>query len=426
MPDYSHLSVYRYPNDLCASAAGSYITLTNGEHIFDACCGLTGAALGYYFPSVINAIKEQIDSGAITLPGYIASKSQGEALRSIISISPKYISKAHIKGCSGGSTAIEQAIKHALADRDGDHLLTLDVGHFGQTIATNISAGDSRESDIISRTYSAKIITINTSDCMTCPLGLNSNNCEAECLSKEFERLDYLYDHHKLRIAAFLFEPVSGASGCLSWPSQFWHSIKSWCQKKEIFLIADESQTFGRLGEFFAVEKIGINVDAICLAKGISGIGVPGCGALLLANSSIEINKYQRSLTWAGSPLSCAAIHATVNEMSTEGFFLLSSTCATELSEALKQIVLCNQDIFSGVRGTGLMLGLKLRANIIKTNISERIISEARRFHLYLRLCPLGQGDVIEIRPRLNITHDEVIELVEKLIYTIDSIKNSG
>lgn len=102
-------------------------------------------------------------------------------------------------------------------------------------------------------------------------------------------------------------------------------------------MIADESQTFGRLGGF-AVDYFGLEVDAICLAKGISGIGIHGCGALLLASDSASINRYQRSLTWGGSPISCAAIHSTIMEMSQDGFEA-ASDAAIKLNELLLKIV---------------------------------------------------------------------------------------
>ncbi|QNM19916.1 aminotransferase class III-fold pyridoxal phosphate-dependent enzyme [Citrobacter freundii] len=423
--DGNKVSCYDYPHDLCATANGSHVMLTSGECVIDACCGLTGALLGYSHSTVIEAMHAQLSHGVTSLPGYLKCDAQDNALNSLKKISPKYIRKIHIKGSSGGSTSVEQGIKHMLAESSAEYILTLDVGHFGQTIATNMLSNDMRESESIIKTFSLKKITIITSGCNNCPFRKVPDTCSAECLSSELSRIDYLRTKENKRIAIFLFEPISGATGCHSWPHQFWHTLQEWCHNRGIYMIADESQTFGRLGGFFAVDYFGLEVDAICLAKGISGIGIPGCGALLLASDSASINRYQRSLTWGGSPISCAAIHSTIMEMSQDGFFEAASDAAIKLNELLLKIVEKNKDIFVCVKGLGFMLGLQLISSVVTAGLGIDLILEARRNGLYLRLCPLGAEDVIEFRPRVNISSQEIYEVIQRLTISIRSIKKN-
>ncbi len=71
-------------------------------------------------------------------------------------------------------------------------------------------------------------------------------------------------------IAAFIAEPIMGAGGVLVAPEGYHARMQAVCRANDILFIADEVVTgFGRLGHFFASEKVfDTQPDIINCAKG--------------------------------------------------------------------------------------------------------------------------------------------------------------
>jgi adenosylmethionine-8-amino-7-oxononanoate aminotransferase len=77
-------------------------------------------------------------------------------------------------------------------------------------------------------------------------------------------------------VAAFIAEPVQGAGGVLVPPDDYFPHIRAICDKYEVLLIADEVITgFGRTGEWFALNRYGIQPDIMSFAKGITSGYLP-------------------------------------------------------------------------------------------------------------------------------------------------------
>ena len=70
-------------------------------------------------------------------------------------------------------------------------------------------------------------------------------------------------------VAAFIAEPIQGAGGVIIPPSTYWPEIQRICTKYDVLLIADEVICgFGRTGNWFGSETLGIKPDLITMAKG--------------------------------------------------------------------------------------------------------------------------------------------------------------
>src|ERR1041385_92214 len=89
--------------------------------------------------------------------------------------------------------------------------------------------------------------------------------------------------------AAFIFEPVSGATlGAVTPPPGYLQSIAEICQRHGILLIADEVMTgMGRTGKNFAIEHYNISPDILVTAKGLSS-GYAPLGAVIASKKVIE------------------------------------------------------------------------------------------------------------------------------------------
>ena len=71
------------------------------------------------------------------------------------------------------------------------------------------------------------------------------------------------------RVAAFIAEPVQGAGGVIVAPDTYWPEVQRICDKYDILLIADEVICgFGRTGNWFGSETVGIKPHIMTIAKG--------------------------------------------------------------------------------------------------------------------------------------------------------------
>jgi len=76
-------------------------------------------------------------------------------------------------------------------------------------------------------------------------------------------------------ISSVLVEPILGEGGYVVPPDDFLPSLREFCDRHGILLIADEVQTgLGRTGRMWAVEHSKVTPDILCIAKTIGG-GIP-------------------------------------------------------------------------------------------------------------------------------------------------------
>ncbi len=71
------------------------------------------------------------------------------------------------------------------------------------------------------------------------------------------------------KFAALLMEPVQGEGGFTVGPKEFYVRVFEECRKAKLAVWLDEVQSFGRTGEYFAFQKLGIGeyVDVVTIGK---------------------------------------------------------------------------------------------------------------------------------------------------------------
>ncbi len=113
------------------------------------------------------------------------------------------------------------------------------------------------------------------------------------------------------RVAAFIGEPIQGAGGVIVPPATYWPEIQRICDKHGILLIADEVITgFGRTGNWFGSQTLGIRPHIMTIAKGLSSGYAPIGGSIIcdevfdtIAGSGEDFN---HGYTYSGHPVAAA------------------------------------------------------------------------------------------------------------------------
>ncbi len=111
------------------------------------------------------------------------------------------------------------------------------------------------------------------------------------------------------RVGAFIGEPVQGAGGVIIPPDTYWPEIQRICDKYQVLLIADEVICgFGRTGEWFGSQTLGIRPDIMTIAKGLSSGYQPIGGSVVSDEVAgvIASGEFNHGYTYSGHPVACA------------------------------------------------------------------------------------------------------------------------
>jgi putrescine aminotransferase len=111
------------------------------------------------------------------------------------------------------------------------------------------------------------------------------------------------------KVAAFIAEPIQGAGGVIVPPATYWPEIQRITKQYGILLIADEVICgFGRTGNWFGSQTMGIEPDIMTIAKGLSS-GYQPIGASILSDeiaSTLAKVEFNHGYTYSGHPVACA------------------------------------------------------------------------------------------------------------------------
>ncbi|MGR3780938.1 MAG: acetylornithine transaminase, partial [Albimonas sp.] len=206
--------------------------------------------------------------------------------------------------------------------------------------------------------------------------------------------------------AALLVEPIQGEGGIRPAELDYLRELRRICEEFGLLLIFDEIQCgMGRTGKLFAYEWADTPPDIMMLAKGIGG-GFP-LGACLATESAADGMGFgTHGSTYGGNPLGCAVGCAVMEAVLEDGFLAEVSRKAGAFRQKLEGLIAAHPDVYEGVRGEGLMLGLKCKAP--NTDVV------AAGYDAHLLVVPAADN-VVRLLPPLNITDEEMAEAVARL-----------
>jgi len=194
--------------------------------------------------------------------------------------------------------------------------------------------------------------------------------------------------------AGILVGPVQGEGGVRDVGTDFLRALRALCDKHDILLGFDEVQCgIGRTGKLFAHEWADITPDIMAIAKGIGG-GFPLGAVLATREVGSVMQPGTHGSTYGGNPLGCRVGSAVLETVLEDGFLEHVQDMAVYLRQHLARIVDENRDIFAGLRGSGLMVGLEC----VVPNME--IVTALREANLL----SVGAGEnTLRLLPPLNI-----------------------
>ncbi|HEV2364087.1 MAG TPA: aspartate aminotransferase family protein [Caulobacteraceae bacterium] len=209
--------------------------------------------------------------------------------------------------------------------------------------------------------------------------------------------------------AAVLIEPVQGEGGARALPEADLSRLAAICRERGALLIYDEIQCgLSRTGKLFAYEWASdATPDIMCVAKALGdGFPVGACLATVEAASGMTAGTH--GSTYGGNPLAMAVGLAAFEELSRPETLARVRQVAGYFTQALKGLQDRFGDVIEEIRGKGLLIGVKLRAEIDNRDFMGLARAE--------RLLIAGGGDnCVRLLPSLLISDEEAREAIERL-----------
>jgi acetylornithine/N-succinyldiaminopimelate aminotransferase len=358
---------------------GGYLWDNAGKRYLDFMQGWAVNCLGHSPPAVAEALAAQAKVLLTPSPAFYNEPSLKLAKALVARSCFDQVFFAN-SGAEANEGAIKLARKYGKLHKNGAfEIITFEGGFHGRTLATMSASGKKAFEPL----FEPKVPGFRKAR-------LNALDSVRQLISEN--------------TVAVMLEPIQGEAGV--WPAtdQFLRELRALTKQYGLLLILDEIQTgMGRTGKLFHHEHADIEPDIMTLGKGIGG-GAP-LAALLATEHASCFEHGDQGGTYNGNPLMCAAGLAVLEQVGNPEFLKSAADAGLFLESELQR--LSARHGLGEVRGRGLLLALDL-----KLPIGASIVAEAFAAGVLLNS---PQPDALRFMPALNVTREEIAEMIECL-----------
>lgn len=363
------------------SGEGSWLTEADGRRFLDLGAGIAVNALGHAHPALVDTLTTQ--AAQLWHVSNLYRIPQQEALGDAL-VDRTFADRVFFT--NSGTEAMELALKMVRKywfDRDEDRptILSFEGAFHGRSTGAIAAAGSEK---------------------LTHGFGP---------LMPGFKTLPWA-DHSAIdaaldeSVAAVIVEPVQGEGGIRPMPDICLQGLRAACDRVGALLILDEVQCgMGRTGKLFAHEWAGITPDIMLVAKGIGG-GFPLGAVLATQTAASAMTAGTHGSTYGGNPLACTVGLKVMEIVSDPAFLAEVLRKGALMRQALEGLVAAHPTVFEGVRGEGLILGLKCHA------ANTDLVAQARNAGV---LTVPAADNVVRLLPALNIPDADIAEAIARL-----------
>jgi acetylornithine/N-succinyldiaminopimelate aminotransferase len=377
MPVYPRCNVRPVRGEHC------HLISEDGTRYLDFAAGIAVNLLGHSHQGLIGAIQHQ--AATLMHVSNLYGSPQGEALAQRL-VDLTFADTVFFT--NSGAEAVECAIKTARAyhqhvgNDEKYELITFNNAFHGRTMATiSASSQEKMHKGFLPLLPGFKYVEFDDLEGAKAAIGPNT--------------------------AGFLVEPIQGEGGIRVASEEFLQGLRALADEHDLILALDEVQTgVARTGTLYAYEQYGIEPDVMATAKGIGG-GFPLGACLATEKAARGMGIGSHGSTYGGNPLAMAAGTAVLEVVANEEFLTEVREKGDRLRSRLEQFIGNYPELFEGVRGKGLLIGLRMKV-------------EPRPFMQHLRdnhqLLTVAAGDqTLRILPPLVIGDAEIDEFFDKL-----------
>jgi 4-aminobutyrate aminotransferase/(S)-3-amino-2-methylpropionate transaminase len=410
-----------------AKAEGAVIEDVDGNRFIDFAGGIGCLNTGHRAPSVVEAVRRQLDRFLHTSFNVLPYESYIALAERLNAITPGRFAKKTVL-VNSGAEAVENAIKIARAYTKRPAILAFEDAFHGRTYMAMAATSKTHPYKAGFEPFPSDVYRVPFAYCYRCSYSLEYPSCEIHCarhIEDAFKRVVAAES-----IAAVIVEPIMGEGGFLTPPSEFFPILSEICRRHGILLIADEVQTgFARAGALFACERLGLQPDLIAMAKSLSG-GLPLAAVTGRAEIMDTPGPGALGGTFGGNPAACEAALAVLETIETEDLCARANHLGDRFRRRAAQWQ-SRWELVGEVRGLGAMQALELvRSRHTRAPAEE----ETRRIlqycyeHGLIMITAGSYGNVIRLLVPLVITDsqmDEGLDVLESALATVGDTKGA-
>jgi len=378
---------FRKSYPIAVRGEGCWIIDQNGRRFLDASGQAAVISIGHGVPEIGRAMADQSAKLVFAHTTQFHSEPAEQLAQRLLALAPSnFRSGGRLYFTSGGSEATETALKlarqfHLESGQPNRYcVVSRRQSYHGSTLgAMTVSGNVARCAPY--QPLLAEWGHIAPCFCYHCPFDKKFPDCAITCA----DDLDhFLSASDAASVAAFIFEPVAGATlGAAVPPNGYAQRIAEICRSRGILLIADEIMSgMGRTGKPFAVQHWDVEPDIILVGKGIAS-GYAPLGAVLVAPRVVDAFErgsaaFRHGFTYQAHPVATAAGNAVLDYIESHNLFDRVQPAAKILRTELS--ALQSHPHVGDIRGLGLLLGIEFVKNKAtrqpfpkEDNIAERI-----------------------------------------------------
>jgi len=353
-----------------------------GVHVWDSAgnkyLDLSGSAavnlIGHGVQEISAAMAEQAAQLEFVHTSQFTTPVAEEYAEELLRFAGKHFEGGAVYFTCGGSESVETALKLArqyqveIGQPRRYQILSRTQSYHGSTLGALSVSGNKRRRQIYVPMV-REFPHIGMPYCYRCAFDC-TDGCR-NCGQQYAAELKIAIDASDGTAAAFIFEPVSGATlGAVVPPPGYLQSISEICRDAGVLLIADEVMTgMGRTGRNFVVEHWDVKPDILVTAKGLSS-GYAPLGAVIASKKVVDAvasgsGAFLHGFTYNGHPVSLAAGRAVLGYLCKHNLVEAADssrrgTPAAIFKEGLE--TLREEKAVGDVRGIGLLWAIEFVA----------------------------------------------------------------
>lgn len=217
---------------------------------------------------------------------------------------------------------------------------------------------------------------------------------------------------------AVVVEPIQGEGGVTAATPAFLQGLRELCDQHQALLVFDEVQCgMGRTGSLFAYMHYGVTPDILTSAKALGG-GFPVSAMLTTHEIASAFHAGSHGSTYGSNPLACAVANAAFDLINTPAV-LDGVSAKRELFVKHLQRLDAEFDLFSDIRGMGLLIGAELKPQH-KGRARDFLYAAADAGVMVLNAGP----DVMRFVPSLIIDEQDIAEGMARFAQAVAKVIN--
>jgi adenosylmethionine-8-amino-7-oxononanoate aminotransferase len=354
---------------------GVYVWDADGKKYLD----LSGSAavnfIGHGVPEISAAMAEQAAGLEFVHTSQFTTPVAEQYAEELLAFAGEHFRGGAVYFTCGGSESIETALKLArqyqveIGQSTRHQILSRQQSYHGSTLGALSVSGNKRRRDMYLPMV-REFPHVGMPYCYRCAFDC-ADGCH-NCGQQYAAELERAIENTNGEAAAFIFEPVSGATlGAVVPPPGYLQSIADICRRHGVLLIADEVMTgMGRTGRNFAIEHWNLAPDILVTAKGLSS-GYAPLGVVIASKKVVDAiaagsGAFLHGFTYNAHPISLAAGRAVLHHLTAKKLVDAAdssrpSTTAGHFKQALE--TLRNEASVGDVRGIGLLWAIEFVAD---------------------------------------------------------------